>query len=166
MTYAVEFNDVSRRYGEVCAVDRVTMGIRDGEFFSMQGPSGSGKTTCLRLIAGFEQLSGGAITLFGKEASELPPWERDVNTVFQDYALFPHMSILDNVAYGLMVKGIDKKPVMPGRMRRWKRSVWASLWPGNLLSFRAASVSEWRLPARWSISPGYCCWTSRWERWI
>lgn len=109
MTYAVEFNDVSRLYGEVRAVDGVTIGIRDGEFFSMLGPSGSGKTTCLRLIAGFEQLSGGAIKIFGKEASELPPWERDVNTVFQDYALFPHMSILDNVAYGLMVKGIDKK---------------------------------------------------------
>jgi putative spermidine/putrescine transport system ATP-binding protein len=109
MTYAVEFNDVSRLYGEVRAVDGVTIGIRDGEFFSMLGPSGSGKTTCLRLIAGFEQLSGGAIKIFGKEASELPPWERDVNTVFQDYALFPHMSILENVAYGLMVKGIDKK---------------------------------------------------------
>ncbi|MBS3045846.1 ABC transporter ATP-binding protein [Enterobacter mori] len=109
MTYAVEFNDVSRLYGDVRAVDGVTIGIRDGEFFSMLGPSGSGKTTCLRLIAGFEQLSGGAIKIFGKEASELPPWERDVNTVFQDYALFPHMSILDNVAYGLMVKGVDKK---------------------------------------------------------
>ncbi|MDK9356401.1 ABC transporter ATP-binding protein [Lelliottia sp. V106_10] len=109
MTYAVEFNDVSRLYGDVRAVDGVTIGIRDGEFFSMLGPSGSGKTTCLRLIAGFEQLSGGAIKIFGKEASELPPWERDVNTVFQDYALFPHMSIIDNVAYGLMVKGVDKK---------------------------------------------------------
>ncbi|MBO2914509.1 MULTISPECIES: ABC transporter ATP-binding protein [Enterobacter] len=109
MTYAVEFNDVSRLYGDVRAVDGVTIAIRDGEFFSMLGPSGSGKTTCLRLIAGFEQLSGGTISIFGKEASELPPWERDVNTVFQDYALFPHMSILDNVAYGLMVKGVDKK---------------------------------------------------------
>ena len=109
MTYAVEFNDFSLLYGDVRAVDGVTIGIRDGEFFSMLGPSGSGKTTCLRLIAGFEQLSGGAIKIFGKEASELPPWERDVNTVFQDYALFPHMSILDNVAYGLMVKGVDKK---------------------------------------------------------
>ena len=109
MTYAVEFNDVSRLYGDVRAVDGVTIAIHDGEFFSMLGPSGSGKTTCLRLIAGFEQLSGGAIKIFGKEASALPPWERDVNTVFQDYALFPHMSILDNVAYGLMVKGIDKK---------------------------------------------------------
>lgn len=109
MTYAVEFDDVSRIYGDVRAVDGVSLAVNDGEFFSMLGPSGSGKTTCLRLIAGFEQLSGGAVRIFGKEASDLPPWERDVNTVFQDYALFPHMSILDNVAYGLMVKGIGKK---------------------------------------------------------
>jgi len=109
MTYAVEFQDVSRLYGDVRAVDGVSLVVNDGEFFSMLGPSGSGKTTCLRLVAGFEQLSGGAIRIFGREASELPPWERDVNTVFQDYALFPHMSILDNVAYGLMVKGVDKK---------------------------------------------------------
>lgn len=109
MTYAVEFENVSRLYGDVRAVDGVSLAVNDGEFFSMLGPSGSGKTTCLRLIAGFEQLSGGAIRIFGREASELPPWERDVNTVFQDYALFPHMSILDNVAYGLMVKGVDKK---------------------------------------------------------
>ncbi|WEF26187.1 ABC transporter ATP-binding protein [Klebsiella aerogenes] len=109
MTYAVEFNDVSRLYGDVRAVDGVSIAIRDGEFFSMLGPSGSGKTTCLRLIAGFEQLSGGSIRIFGQQSSELPPWQRDVNTVFQDYALFPHMSIIDNVAYGLMVKGVGKK---------------------------------------------------------
>ncbi|HFQ8183840.1 TPA: ABC transporter ATP-binding protein [Klebsiella aerogenes] len=109
MTYAVEFNDVSRLCGDVRAVDGVSIAIRDGEFFSMLGPSGSGKTTCLRLIAGFEQLSGGSIRIFGQPASELPPWQRDVNTVFQDYALFPHMSIIDNVAYGLMVKGMGKK---------------------------------------------------------
>ncbi|HCE8849358.1 TPA: ABC transporter ATP-binding protein [Klebsiella oxytoca] len=107
--HAVELDNVSRLYGDVRAVDGVSIAIRDGEFFSMLGPSGSGKTTCLRLIAGFEQLSGGTIHIFGQPASALPPWQRDVNTVFQDYALFPHMSVLDNVAYGLMVKGIGKK---------------------------------------------------------
>ncbi|MGP3591874.1 ABC transporter ATP-binding protein [Vagococcus sp. WN89Y] len=109
MTYAVEFTDVSRVYGDIRAVDEVSFAVRDGEFFSMLGPSGSGKTTCLRLIAGFEQLSGGTLRIFGEDASALPPWSRDVNTVFQDYALFPHLTVLDNVAYGLMVKGIDKK---------------------------------------------------------
>ena len=87
----------------------------------MLGPSGSSKTTCLRLIAGFEQLSGGAISIFGKPASNLPPWERDVNTVFQDYALFPHMSILDNVAYGLMVKGVNKKQRKPSQLSGGQR---------------------------------------------
>lgn len=93
MTYAVEFQNVSRLYGDVRAVDGVSIGIRDGEFFSMLGPSGSGKTTCLRLIAGFEQLSGGTIHIFGQPASELPPAAGCEYRV-PDYALFPHMSIL------------------------------------------------------------------------
>jgi putative spermidine/putrescine transport system ATP-binding protein len=108
MTVAVQFTDVSRLFGEVKAVDRVTIAIQDGEFFSMLGPSGSGKTTCLRLIAGFEQPTTGSIQIHGVEASGLPPYQRDVNTVFQDYALFPHMNVLDNVAYGLKVKGVGK----------------------------------------------------------
>ena len=108
MTAAVEFKDVSRHYGKVRAVDGVSIAIQDGEFFSMLGPSGSGKTTCLRLIAGFEQPSSGSIRIHGVEAAGVPPYERDVNTVFQDYALFPHMNVLDNVAYGLMVKGVAK----------------------------------------------------------
>lgn len=109
MTYAVEFQAVSRHYGNVKAVDQVSFAVEDGEFFSMLGPSGSGKTTSLRLIAGFEQPSSGSIRIHGSEAGGLPPYARDVNTVFQDYALFPHMNILDNVAYGLMVKGVDRK---------------------------------------------------------
>lgn len=108
MTLAVQFTNVSRRFGEVTAVDRVSIDIRDGEFFSMLGPSGSGKTTCLRLIAGFEQPSDGSIRIHGEEATGLPPYRRDVNTVFQDYALFPHMNVRDNVAYGLKVKGVAK----------------------------------------------------------
>lgn len=109
MNYAVEFCALSRTFGDVKAVDRVTLKIAEGEFFSMLGPSGSGKTTCLRLIAGFEQPTDGSIIIHGRDATGLPPYQRNVNTVFQDYALFPHMSVLDNIAYGLMVKGVDKK---------------------------------------------------------
>ncbi|MBN1210115.1 MAG: ABC transporter ATP-binding protein [Myxococcaceae bacterium] len=90
-------------------MDAVSLSIQDGEFFSLLGPSGSGKTTCLRLIAGFEQPTSGSLLLHGQEAAGVPPYERDVNTVFQDYALFPHMSVRDNVAYGLMVKGVEKR---------------------------------------------------------
>lgn len=105
---AVRFENVSRHFGEVKAVDAVSLEIHDGEFFSMLGPSGSGKTTCLRLIAGFEQPNLGSIFLHGARVNELPPYARDVNTVFQDYALFPHMSVEENVGYGLMVKKVAK----------------------------------------------------------
>jgi len=106
MSVAVEFERVSRLYGKVKAVDEVTLAIPDGEFFSLLGPSGSGKTTCLRLIAGFDQPSSGLIRIHGVSASGVPPYRRDVNTVFQDYALFPHMDVQDNIEYGLMVKGV------------------------------------------------------------
>jgi putative spermidine/putrescine transport system ATP-binding protein len=107
-TPAVRFEKVSRRFGEVRAVDEVSLAVGSGEFFSMLGPSGSGKTTCLRLIAGFEQPDSGHIEIFGETAEGVPPYRRAVNTVFQDYALFPHMSVGDNVAYGLMVRGVAK----------------------------------------------------------
>jgi len=115
---AVRFTDVCRFFGDVKAVDHVSMEIYDGEFFSMLGPSGSGKTTCLRLIAGFEQPSLGSIELHGVTVAGVgeggrlrsaPPFERDVNTVFQDYALFPHMTVGQNVAYGLMIKKVPKE---------------------------------------------------------
>ena len=108
MTTAVSFQNVSRHFGSVRAVDDVTLTIASGEFFAMLGPSGSGKTTCLRLIAGFEQPTNGHIEIFGETAEGLPPYRRNVNTVFQDYALFPHMTILENVGYGLMVKGVPR----------------------------------------------------------
>jgi len=100
--------NVSRHFGEVKAVDNIDLEIEDGEFFSMLGPSGSGKTTCLRMIAGFDRPTIGQIILYGQEVSNLPPYERPVNTVFQDYALFPHMTIEENIAYGLMIKGVPK----------------------------------------------------------
>ncbi len=109
MNHAVVFEGVSRHFGEVRAVDGVDLAIEEGEFFAMLGPSGSGKTTCLRLIAGFDRPTGGHIRIFGEVSERIPPNRRSVNTVFQDYALFPHMNVLDNVAYGLMVKGVGKR---------------------------------------------------------
>src|SRR6187431_3254305 len=108
MSPAVRFVNVHRHFGPVRAVDGVTLDIAEGEFFAMLGPSGSGKTTCLRLIAGFEQPDEGHIEIFGETAEGVPPYKRNVNTVFQDYALFPHMSVGENVAYGLMIKHVPK----------------------------------------------------------
>ena len=93
---------------EVRAVDNVSMEIQEGEFFTLLGPSGSGKTTCLRMIGGFTLPTSGHIRIHGQDVSLLAPYARPVNTVFQDYALFPHMTIIDNVAYGLMVRGVQK----------------------------------------------------------
>ncbi len=89
-------------------MDNISLEIRDGEFFSLLGPSGSGKTTSLRMIAGFDRPTSGQILLYGQDVSNLPPYERDVNTVFQDYALFPHMTVGENIGYGLMIKKIAK----------------------------------------------------------
>jgi putative spermidine/putrescine transport system ATP-binding protein len=106
---AVRLIGLRKTYGDVVAIERLSLEIASGEFFTMLGPSGSGKTTTLRLIAGFEPPDSGAIELHGVDVSRKPPYERPVNTVFQDYALFPHMSVLDNVAYGLRVKGVPKR---------------------------------------------------------
>ena len=104
MTPAVRLSGVTRRFGEVTALQDVSLEVADGEFFSLLGPSGSGKTTCLRLIAGFDWPDSGSIELHGTPAAGVPPYDRDVNTVFQDYALFPHMSVAENVGYGLKVR--------------------------------------------------------------
>jgi spermidine/putrescine ABC transporter ATP-binding subunit len=106
--YDVELRAVTKRFGSLTAVNAVTLKVRKGEFLSLLGPSGCGKTTSLRLIAGFEQPDEGEILIGGTDAAAAPPYKRDVNTVFQQYALFPHMSVLDNVAYGLKQRKVSK----------------------------------------------------------
>src|SRR6188472_470226 len=106
--YDVEFRAVTKRFGDLTAVDGVSFRVRKGEFLSLLGPSGCGKTTSLRMIAGFEQPDEGEILIGGVDAVGTPPYKRDVNTVFQQYALFPHMTILDNVAYGLKQRKVGK----------------------------------------------------------
>ena len=104
----VRLAGVRKAYGDVAAVAGVDLEIAPGEFFTLLGPSGSGKTTTLRLIAGFERPDAGVIELAGRDVTRTAPYERDVNTVFQDYALFPHMTVAENVAYGLRVKGVPR----------------------------------------------------------
>ena len=110
--HAIRLTGLSKHYGDVRAVDDLELEVGQGEFFSMLGPSGSGKTTVLRLVAGFEQPTAGRIELAGADVTDLPAYQRDVNTVFQDYALFPHLSVRQNVEYGLRVKKV------PARERR------------------------------------------------
>ncbi len=105
---AVRLEGVVKRWGDVTAVAGLDLDVRDGEFFSMLGPSGSGKTTTLRMIAGFDLPTEGRVLLHGQDVTRLAPFERDVNTVFQDYALFPHLNVGDNVGYGLMVRKVAK----------------------------------------------------------
>src|SRR5262252_10877528 len=107
-TYDVELHAVTKRFGSLTAVDAVSLRVRKGEFLSLLGPSGCGKTTSLRMIAGFEQPDEGEVLIGGIDAVGSPPYKRDVNTVFQQYALFPHMSVLDNVAYGLKQRGFGR----------------------------------------------------------
>lgn len=108
----IQFENVSKRFGKVSAVDNVSLTINEGEFFSLLGPSGCGKTTLLRMLAGFEMPTEGRVLIDGKDVSTTPPYERPVNMVFQSYAVFPHMTVLDNVAYGLKMDGV------PGDERR------------------------------------------------
>jgi putative spermidine/putrescine transport system ATP-binding protein len=104
----IRLEGLTKRFGDVVAVDGVDLEVAHGEFFTLLGPSGSGKTTTLRMIAGFELPDAGTVELAGRDVGELPPYDREVNTVFQDYALFPHMTVAENIEYGLRVKGVDK----------------------------------------------------------
>ena len=108
MSADVSCEGIRKAYGDVVAVADVDLTVGDGEFFTLLGPSGSGKTTTLRIIAGFERPDAGRVTLGGADITQQPPYARDVNTVFQDYALFPHMTVSENVGYGLKVKGVSR----------------------------------------------------------
>ena len=118
VTHDVQLKGVTKRFGDVRAVDSLDLDVRHGEFLSLLGPSGCGKTTTLRLIAGFEQPDAGEVLISGRNVAGLPPYRRDVNTVFQNYALFPHLSVLDNVAYGLKQRNLGR-----GERRRKAREL-------------------------------------------
>ena len=163
---AVRLDGVRKRFGDVVAVDGIDLDVREGEFFSMLGPSGSGKTTCLRMIAGFEVPTEGRVFLGERDVTDLAPYERDVNTVFQDYALFPHMTVADNVAYGLKVKKVSKDE---RRERATEALAMVQLSRVRRPQARPAlgrSTAAGRSGARAREPPeGACCSTSRSARW-
>src|SRR6202008_3487195 len=107
---------VTKRFDDVVAVDDVSLEIERGKFFALLGPSGCGKTTTLRMLGGFEEPTSGAIELGGQDVTGLPPYKRNVNTVFQSYALFPHLSVFENVAFGLRVRGTARAEI-PGLVK-------------------------------------------------
>ena len=108
MIKALELKNINKKFNETVALDNIHLEINDGEFFSLLGPSGSGKTTCLKVIGGFEQPDSGKVSLFNENVTDIPPFKRNVNTVFQDYALFPHMNVEENVCYSLKIKKTPK----------------------------------------------------------
>jgi putative spermidine/putrescine transport system ATP-binding protein len=144
---AIRLAGLIKTFGSMNAVDNLDLDIIEGEFFSMLGPSGSGKTTVLRLIAGFEQPTSGTIELAGEDVTSKAPFARDVNTVFQDYALFPHMSVLGVSAS----RSASSAPTKHSRASNSPRSAAAS--PVNFL---VANASEWRSPGRPSFAPRFC----------
>ena len=134
--------------------------IRDGEFVTLLGPSGCGKTTALRTIAGFITPDAGEVFFNGKNITALPPHKREVNTIFQKYALFPHLNVYDNIAFGMRLKKKSEKEVKE-TVQRMLNMVNLTGWA----SCPAGSSSGWPSPGPWPTSPRCCCWTSPWALW-
>ena len=141
----ISLEGVEKRFGSNLVVKKMNLEIAEGEFLTLLGPSGCGKTTTLRMIAGFEEASAGVIKVEGERIEDKEPFQRNVNTVFQNYALFPHMTVFNNVAYGLMFS-------------------WKGLRSVSRMSFPAVRNSEWRFQERWSTDRRYCFWMNLWVR--
>jgi len=146
------------------AVDGVTLDIAAGEFFSLLGPSGCGKTTSLRMIAGFELPDSGRVHVAGKDITDLPVHRRDMGMVFQSYALFPHRTVAENVAFGLRMREVPRPEIERRVKAALAQVALTGLEERKPASSRAASSSGWRLPAPWWSSRRFYCATSRWAR--
>ncbi len=169
MTSAIAIERICMEFGTpgqgLKALDDVSLDIHANEFFTLLGPSGCGKTTLLRLIAGFEQPSSGSIRLYGERMEGLPPFRRPVNTVFQSYALFPHMSVAENIGFGLEMQGRPRSEIDATVSRMLdlvKLPEVASAAPTSC-PVASSNASPW--PARWPAGPRCCCSTSRCRRW-
>ena len=159
----VEFENIGKSYdGRVMAVQDFSLTVRRGEFLSLLGPSGSGKTTCLMMLAGFEVPTTGAIRIAGRSVHALPPRKRGIGMVFQDYALFPHMTVAENLAFPLDVRGMSRDETTDLVRRACSWSAWKALMDVGPASFPVDSNSAWPSPGRWYSNPTWCSWTNHW----
>ena len=166
MNEIVSLKDIVVDFDGERILDELSLDIHDKEFVTFLGPSGCGKTTTLRVIAGFITPKSGNVFFDGKDIASVPPYKRQVNTVFQKYALFPHLNVYENVAFGLRLKKLPEETIRPKvlemletvGLRGFERR-------SDSTSCPAASSSAWPLPAAWSTSPVFCCWTNRLVLW-
>jgi spermidine/putrescine transport system ATP-binding protein len=156
---------VGKRFGEHTVLDSISLDVEQGEFLTLLGESGSGKTTLLRILAGFEEPTTGRLLLEGQRLDTMPPHRRPIHTVFQSYALFPHMSVFGNVAYGLRVRGFARAEVtrrVEEALEKVRMNAFARHFPGRSVAGRS---SAWPWRERWSITRGCCCSMNLFQRW-
>jgi len=154
-----------KRFDEAVAVDEVSLSIAQGEIFALLGSSGCGKSTLLRMLAGFESPTSGRILLGGQDVAKLPPYERPINMMFQSYALFPHLDLWENVAFGLKREGLPRDEI---KQRVGEMLDLVQLVPmpsASPISSRVDSSSVWRWPAVWPNALSCCYWMNRWAPW-
>lgn len=161
----MEFRHVGKQYDDNVVLRDINFKIEAGKFYTLLGPSGSGKTTILRLIAGFDQPTSGEIYFAGQEINDVPANRRQVNTVFQDYALFPHMNVAENVAFGLQIKGVKKSEIKRRVDEALQLVQLAGYGAREITAMSGVSGSGWRLPGQLSTSPRYCYWMRPCQRW-
>ena len=158
---AVDLLDLTRVYGAVRALDGFTLNLEPGEMVALLGPSGCGKTTALRILAGLDEPTSGTVAVGGRDITNVPANKRDMGMVFQAYSLFPHLTVLDNVAFGLKLREEPRRTGCPGPARCWSWSGCPNMRRSTPTNCPAASSSGWRWPARWRSGPRCCCSTNR-----
>ena len=162
----IRLSDCFMKFDDDVILDHINLYINDKEFLTLLGPSGCGKTTTLRIIGGFQKPTSGDVFFDGVRINDVPPHKRKVNTVFQKYALFTHMNIFENVAFGLRISKVPEAELRERVEEAWPWSTWPGTASVRSIPSPAASSSGLPSPVPLSTAPRYSCWTNRWVRWI
>ena len=162
----IEFRNIVKSFDTQVVLKGINLDIYENEFVTLLGPSGCGKTTLLRILGGFLDADEGKVIFDNEDITDKPPYERELNTVFQKYALFPHLSVYENIAFGLKLKKMSKDIIDQKVMKMLKLIGLEGYEDKNTTLLSGGSSSVWQSRERWSMSRRYCFWMSRWRRWI